>query len=222
MGTITIAAQLACTEIYDTNSLAFDKIYRVGETVCGRAMVDGVLYIVNQGTVDLAGWEADFDADPIYNPILGNVHCGFDMNLPALVNQLLPDIPKGIPVIVSGHSKGAGEGAILAARLRLAGVNVVQAILFACPNAGYQRLSDWLADNISGISFRNASTEFPETGDPIPMLPDAPFKPPYPHTMLDVLPDGIEYLLGPVWHRAALYLQGAIAWDITQRLPTNT
>ncbi len=206
---LATAAKLACSDIYDPiTPNVFSKIYRVGETVCGIVLVAGTLYVVNQGTENMAGWKEDFTVEPIFHPVLGNIHSGFDKNLPALVALLMRDIPAGMSVVVCGHSKGAGEGALLAARLNLAGINVIQAILFACPNAGHQQFADWMQATIPGLSFRNAPKYVPCFGDPVPMVPEYPSVPPYPHNMINVVPAGMSRLLNIEWHLAEYYLNG--------------
>jgi hypothetical protein len=218
MSAIAAAAQLACVDIYEpVNMAAFDKVYRVGETVCGTKLIGNTMRISMQGTDTRAGWRADLDVMPFYHPALGNLHSGFYQNLPALLKQLTPDIPQGVEVLVTGHSKGAGEGSQLAALLKLSGFNVLPFIVFACPNAGYQRFADWIAENLPGsLSFRNAPDGFPEFGDPVACVPLHPYVPPVPHTMIDVAPPGFECALDVMWHEAALYQAGATAWELAQ------
>ena len=142
MSDLTNAAKLACTYIYfPINKAAFSKLYQAGETICGTAIVDGVFHICFQGTANLHGWIADFDVLPYRHPTFGNVHSGFYENLPAILKFLIPDIPAGFKIVVSGHSKGAGEGVLCAAELILAGFKEVSCILFACPNAGEKQFA---------------------------------------------------------------------------------
>jgi len=225
--TIKAAAQLACSDIYDPiNPHAFGKLYRVGESVCGTTQFGGVTYVVMQGTeleeregdgqlhFSLQGWAADFDCSPLYHPQLGPVHAGFFQNLPALVKQLLPDIALSAPgarVVVNGHSKGAGEAALLGALLKLAGVDVIGLALFACPHPGYQRLAAWLAEHIPGVSFRNAPTGLEMFGDPVPLVPDDPYVAAYPFTYIDCAPVGFERAMSVAWHEGALYIRGVDA-----------
>jgi hypothetical protein len=222
LAVIKTAAQLACDDIYDpVNPHAFGKLYRVGESVCGTARIGDVFYVVMQGTelerqegdgelhFSLQGWAADFDCAPIYHPVLGNLHSGFYQNLPALVKLLLVDLPPGARVIVTGHSKGAGEGALLGALLKLAGVNVIGEILFACPHPGYQRFADWLAANIPGVSFRNAPAGLEAFGDPVPLVPPSPMVGVYlPYCYVDRTPAGLERVMSVRWHMGPLYIQG--------------
>jgi len=139
---------------------------------------------------------------------LGGLHSGFYENLPELVRQLMADITPCVQVIVTGHSKGAGEGAQLAALLRLAGANVANAILFACPRAGQQKLTNWLRSNIHGISFRNSPSPDSLRGDPVPMVPLPPYSAPYPLTHICAPPAGLLRVLSVEWHMGALYIAG--------------
>jgi hypothetical protein len=221
---IKAAAQLACDDIYDpVNPHAFGKLYRVGESVCGTTQFGGVQYIVMQGTeleqqegdgqlhFSLQGWAADFNCSPLYHPQLGAVHAGFFQNLPALVKQLLPDLVPGARVVVTGHSKGAGEAALLGALLKLAGVDVIGLALLACPNPGYQRCADWLAENIPGVSFRNAPAGLEMFGDPVPLVPVDPYVAAYPFTYVDCAPAGLERAMSVAWHAGPLYIRGVDA-----------
>jgi hypothetical protein len=200
------AAKLACYDIYSpiTNDV-FNNIITVGDTVCGVSIQVNVCYIVNQGTENLKGWESDFNVKPISHPVLGNLHSGFYSNLPQVVDKLLPLIPKDMMVFCCGHSKGAAEASILSALLLLEGVNVVQNYLFACPNAGYKQLSDWLKENIRGTSYKNSSVYIPFLSDPIPNVPLSPYSPPYPHTIITEYPEGLKFLLPSNWHSSKLY-----------------
>lgn len=222
--TIRCAARLACSAIYDpVTPDSFGKLYRVGESVCGTARIGERFCIVMQGTeleeaesdgrlrFSLQGWAADFDCAPFRHPDLGAVHGGFHRNLPALIEQLAPDIPAGARVVVTGHSKGAGEAALLGALLKLSGFDVAGLILFACPNPGYRRFAQWLAANLPGISYRNAPLGLEAFGDPVPLVPPEPYVPAYAYAYIDQAPDGVERLTGVEWHRGELYVRGVAA-----------
>jgi hypothetical protein len=206
----TFSSKLACIDIYDPiTPNVFDKIYRVGETTCGTKLVDNRLYIVCQGTENVPGWIADADVIPFVHPIIGTLHSGFWENLPVLIEQLKVDIPAGVDIEVTGHSKGAGEGVQLAGALHAYGFNVVHVELFACPHAGFQDFADYMQKNISGVSWRNSPAKFLYMGDPVPMVPLNPFVAPYPLTYMDVPPDGAKRLVDVEWHMGVLYDQGA-------------
>jgi hypothetical protein len=215
MSAIALAAQLACLDIYDPITPGvFDKVYRVGETVCGTKLIGKRLHIVQQGTENLPGWMADVDIRPFEHIVLGHLHSGFWRNIPALYELLAPDIRVLLATIpdleieVEGHSKGAGEAAQLAGDLHASGRNVVQVYLFACPNAGWQDFANYMQANIPGVSFRNAPRGIEIFGDPVPLVPLPPFEPPYAHTYEDAPPPGFERLLDVEWHKGPYYRQG--------------
>lgn len=215
MSDVLLAAKLACLEIYDPiTPNVFDKSYRIGETVCGTKLVGKRLYVVMQGTENPPGWMADADILPFAHPVLGRLHSGFWQNIPALLDQLEPDIQALVATIpdleieVDGHSKGAGEAAQLAGALHAGGWNVVQVYLFACPNAGFQDFANYMQRYIPGVSYRNAPRGIEIFGDPVPMVPPPPDEPPYAHTYIDVPPPGFERLLDVEWHKGPLYIQG--------------
>ena len=215
--TVAVAAKLACLDIYDPITYSsFDQVIRVNETVCGLRRDGGLLRVVLQGTENAPGWEADFNAIPFEHSILGTLHLGFYHNLPEVLDQLWPllhvyyAMPNPVLAIeVSGHSKGAAEGAILAALLHNAGYKVTT-FLFACPNAGYHKLADYLAKYVPGTSFRNCHTFFREVGDPVPLVPIVPYVAPYPHTLICVPPANDNPLIDILdieWHSGKLYYQ---------------
>lgn len=215
MSAIAFAAQLACIDVYDPiTPNVFDKLYRIGESVCGTKLVGNRLHVAMQGTENVAGWLADADIEPVEHPVLGHLHAGFWRNIPALLEQLQPDIDElkqqmpNLEIEIEGHSKGAGEGTQLAGALHASGYPVVQLYLFACPNAGFQDFANYVQANISALSYRNAPAAHPEFGDPVPLVPTSPYVRPYPHVALDVPPAGFERMIDLEWHRAKLYLQG--------------
>jgi hypothetical protein len=139
--------------------------------------------------------------------VLGQLHSGFHQNLPALAPRLKAELAPAARVVVTGHSKGAGESALLGALLKLEGVDVVGLVLFACPHPGHRQLADWLADHVPGVSFRNAPTGAEVFGDPVAMVPFAPYVAPYPLSHVDRAPSGLERIMSLEWRRAALYIE---------------
>lgn len=206
MTPLQTAAKLACVDIYPSiTPNVFNWQFVINDVVCGVAIIDGYCYVVNQGTVDFAGWMQDINILPIEHPILGQLHSGFYSDLPELVSKLLTVIPKNINVICCGHSKGAAEAAILSALLKLANINIIQNYLFACPNAGQKELTDWLSHNIRGISYCNQSVHLSWFGDPVPDVPHSPYIAPYPHSVVTEYPSGFQWVLPTKWHSAKLY-----------------
>lgn len=207
MTSLEIAAKLACLDIYTPIDHTYiQKIYTYKEAVCGIADIDGITYIVMQGTENREGWETDFDINPEHHCILGDLHGGFYEDAFNILLKVLPDLKRKTPVIVTGHSKGAAEAVILSALLKLNNINNITNILFACPNIGKKEFADWLSKNISGVSYRNAPYCFKYIGDPIPLVPPSPFCAPYQHTTIFSPPNGIiKKFLPTRWHDAQLY-----------------
>ena len=222
MSGVALAGSLGCVRIYDPIAPAdFDLIYRVDETVCGRLLRGGTLHLACQGTESRPGWMADGDITPHRHPVLGTLHSGFWCNIPALIDQLEPylqellNVMPDLAIEVEGHSKGAGEGVLLAAELKVLGYRLGKTYLFACPNAGYQDFADWCRLNLDAVSYRNAPDDGLEgelLGDPVPLLPVSPFIPPVPHTLITVSPPGLERCLSAEWHSGTLYNE----WASTQ------
>lgn len=205
MNPLKTAVQLACIDIYAPSSFgSFKNILHNGDTLCAIAVIDNQCFVVNQGTIDLAGWQADFTIEPIKHQILGQLHRGFYDNLHFLAKKILKLIPQDMRVICAGHSKGAGEAAILSALLKLSGVNVVRNYLFACPNPGFKELSIWLQANIPGTSYRNKCCL---VGDPVPEVPLNPYWPPYEHTIITNYPKTWKMIFPTEWHNAKLYYE---------------
>ena len=217
MTLLQTAAQLACADIYDPiTPNVFEKIYRVGESVWGLARIDGTAYIVAQGTEltengkpSLAGWEADFDALPVDEPILGALHSGFNENTAMLVGLIMADVKPTESIIFCGHSKGAAEAPIGAARMYLQGYHMIQCILFAPPNPGEQQFAAWMQAHIPGHAYRNCWKRLTWFGDPVPLVP--PWGTPcYPHEAVQAPPGTWLERFQPVfWHAGPLYLQAA-------------
>lgn len=203
---LATAAKLACSDIYAPVTIdSFAKVYASNEDVAGLALIDGVQYVAFAGTENVMGWLDDFDVLPYYHPRLGNLEKGFYRNIPDFVGQITPDLDRELPVVVTGHSRGAAMAAIFAAELALLAISMkgVHAVLFACPRPGYQRFADFMRANIDGASYRNGP-------DPVPEVPPSPFVDPYPHIAMNVPPGGAEDILPIAWHKGNLYQAGIV------------
>lgn len=213
---IATAAKLACIDIYDAAvATLFDKLYTVGETVCGTKLVNGIIYVVNQGTRTIPGWIADATIMPIHHPVLGHLHSGFYQNLETLLKLLVADIApmgNGITALLNtGHSKGGGEGDQLAGLLKLAGYTMCDPILFASPNAGFSDHADYMQQTFpDGLNFRNAD-EF-DIGDPVPLVPAWPYLPSFHRTHIEVDPPMPDRLDVANWHHGPFYCSGALKY----------
>lgn len=114
--------------------------------------IDGVPCFVFDGTLDWQEWVfRDFDAFPVPitgHPRLGDLHDGFARGalefLPVALQYLAENNVAVFDVV--GHSKGAGESAILAGLLKDAGRAPRCVRLFEPPMVGGDMLKAFLAD----------------------------------------------------------------------------
>jgi hypothetical protein len=203
---LQIAAKLACRDIYPPiQQNSFWHYFHVGETECGLSIYGNICYLTIQGTVDFSDWLDGFNIAPIKHPVLGNLHSGFDRDLPELISHLRLKLPKNMNVICCGHSAGAAKASLLAARLRLDGINVIQVYLFASPNPAQQEFKHWMQKNIRGLSFWNKCQYIPFLCDPVPKVPFTPWQAPYEKTVITQYPSILKRFFPTEYHSANLY-----------------
>lgn len=114
--------------------------------------IDGVPCFIPEGTIDWEEWVfRDFLAVPVpirNHPALGDLHAGFAEGalafLPVALKYLTDNRIAAFDIAC--HSKGAGEGAILAGLLKDAGFAPRKVRLFEPPMAGFDDLKAFLAD----------------------------------------------------------------------------
>lgn len=195
----------------------FSAVVTAGEDTVGIARRDdGLVYIIGAGTENWRGWESDADIETVYIPGVGPVHAGFNQNTDAFVLKIAPLLRPVDDIVVGGHSRGAPIAAIIGAKLKMAGYNVMQAVLLACPNFCFPQGAKWFAENmLIGSSYRNAPHGMEEFGDPVPLVPlPNPFQPWMmiysPRIMIDRPPAGIERDLDVYWHSIDLYCAGIV------------
>lgn len=217
------AGQAACYDIYDPNCQTpglWPHLNRIGTSVIGMRPCAGAYLIACQGTelqefdnagnekkFTLDGWLEDFDILPTQHPILGTIATGFYRNMPGACGWIQSILPAGATVIVTGHSKGGAEASILAPLLQLAGFDVESIILFAPANAGCSALERYYAEHLPNtVAFRNMGSRG-IIGDPVPLVPSAPYRPVMPHLGVNYPPGGLLDMFSTTWHRRQLYGQ---------------
>lgn len=206
-----ICAKLACIDIYPKiNRSQFDYLFRIGETVCGVTITKSGSYITLQGSVGIDDWIDDLDILPKTHKILGDLHSGFDYDLPELVNSLIDILPANIAIFCCGHSAGAAKAAILAARLTLQGYRIAHIYLFGSPNPGCDKFSQWMQNNIRGSAFWNKHPKLSFLCDPVPGFPTKPYSQIYKPIPVISYPKGIKKLFPTCWHNAKLYYAAII------------
>jgi hypothetical protein len=125
---------------------------------------------------------ADVQAVPSRDPDMEWVHGGFLWDINCVFDRVLTAIGTW-PVILTGHSKGAGEATLMAARLRARGFEVRKLSVFGCPRLGFKPLRDLVA-MIPGTSYRHGA-------DPVTQMP-AILKPARPNVAIGTPTIGLD------------------------------
>ncbi len=99
---------------------------------------------------DLMGWPWRDDLFGVY------VHTGFGLSAKWWVDRFAKELSIDQPVVITGHSLGAGIAPHVARRLHDLGFNVVEVVLFGEPKGHYKRSKRHYQDlKIPTISYRN-------------------------------------------------------------------
>lgn len=123
--------------------------------VCVKT-IDGVHYVMFRGSTTFLDWISDFADEALQWPdaVLGGVHAGFRDGV-CLVREALDDIVGDQnPVVIVGHSLGAGHAVLYAGYRVAAGKCVSAIVMFGEPRAGGKALADILA-SVPIRSYRN-------------------------------------------------------------------
>lgn len=172
-------------------------------------VVDGTAYVMFRGSLTFLDWMQDFQdfALPFEDADLGPVHPGFRAG--ALLSKRALDIFVGdSPVVIVGHSLGAGHAALYAGYRVAQGQRVDGLVMFGEPKPGGPKLSSILA-NVSVQSFRNANANGHDLVTDVPFT-DAPYLP-YQHvrTLTDCRrdPNPLDAWLVFKFHHFRLYAE---------------
>ena len=135
----------------------------------------GYSVICNEGTHDAPDVIEDFEADMIYPfPSLktSGVHAGFYRGQPQAIQQILPMISKTEPLVLCGHSKGAGVVNPQAGILLCAGFDLrkIIRVKFGSPNSNNDALEDALRASPCR-SYWNYRYNLPFFRDPVGVVP---------------------------------------------------
>jgi len=148
------ASQTAYTDAPIKSGDAECRIERVGQDI---------IIAVRGTTFDGADIAVDLRALPTHHS-LGWVHSGFWDGGCTLWNELFGRHIKMLEwprVILTGHSKGGAEAAVIAGIAKLYSVSVRALVTFGAPRIGYS-MDEWLPDRSARIVYGN---------DPVPSHP---------------------------------------------------
>lgn len=222
MNEIDIAAQMACHDVYDpVTEGVFDSIIVVNEDVVGVKRVSDAVWIVPAGTENTDGWINDIDILTGNMPGLGCVHAGFNQNVKAIFNKVLPLLKVGDVIKIAGHSRGAPIGAMVGTLLKLLGFDVRIMYLFESPKFCFHNGADWLSRNIPNIVYTRCVAKWlPLLGDPVTMVPEpTPWQPwcePAPQTTIYGNPKGLLKLSAVAYHAGQVVIDAVAAMSTSK------
>lgn len=107
--------------------------------------------IIFRGSSDLQDWIIDFRAYPVITSF-GTVHDGFHVGLDKVWQEIKPMLRN--PVVLGGHSLGAGRVSPMAAIMKKDGVAPIARYTFGEPKPGFQDLADYIV-SVPGKNYRN-------------------------------------------------------------------
>lgn len=146
-----------------------------------------------EGSHDPRDWLRDFQAIMIQVPGIGGVEAGFNAGTDQVVDVLLKNIAKTLPVIIGGHSLGAAHAHIVARKLIAAGFtpSMVSRCVFGSPRPGDSVLAGGLKDSPveSYRNFQDFNHQDFVCDVPFEILLLAPFKHPGAYKLVNVAPD---------------------------------
>lgn len=125
----------------------WDHLLAVDGAYTGIKTIDGVHYVMFRGSTTFTDWMQDFEhaALPYPDSVLGGVHNGFRHGIMSVRQQIDWIVGDQFPLVIVGHSLGAGHAA-LCAGYRLAAKKRVDAlVMFGEPRAGGEKLATILA-----------------------------------------------------------------------------
>jgi hypothetical protein len=127
--------------------------------------------VLLRGSKTLQDWFRDLIAlaSPWHHPVFGPVHPGFSIGMDRACDEIMSHLRELVPVIICGHSLGAGRAAILTALMIERGELPLARVAFGEPKPGFQQLADYIA-KVPGRSYRNGA------GVHHDMVTDVPFK----------------------------------------------
>ena len=179
------------------------ELPQTDDGICwGLKRLDGYDVFVLRGSATIEDWWRDFDfiGELDTHPVLGDVHAGFFDGMPEAWSAMQALLQQ--PLVITGHSLGAGRAAIVAGLAIASGVVPVRRIVFGEPKPGFQQLADLLS-NVPAASYRNGNDI---SHDPVTDVPIG-LKYVHPSALTDVSaqPPVLDPWGPLAWHHMQLY-----------------
>lgn len=168
----------------------------------------GVSVVCLRGSATFEDWMRDFDAvaPPWTHKGLGPVHPGFVIGM----EEAYQEIQKYVagPVVVTGHSLGAGRSAILAGLFLLDGKTVAAKMVFGEPKPGFVQLARLLSRIPQSVSYRNGDAHHHDLITDVPLsFPPEEYVHPEVLTEVCAPPSPGDSWGVFAWHHLQLYQQ---------------
>lgn len=203
-----------CESIYSPTALVgpWDR-FDVGldDGVCyALRKLDGFDIVVFRGSITAQDWIRDLHAEIIQTRI-GHVHEGFFAGMEQIWRELRPLLTQ--PVIVAGHSLGAGRAAILCGLMVKDGVTPVRRVVCGEPKPGLIDLAN-LIQAIPAASYRNGDARNHDLVTDVPFsFPPLQYVHPTPVVEVCAEPTGpmFERLGAFAYHHIELYVAALAA-----------
>jgi hypothetical protein len=125
----------------------WDHLLAIDGAYTGIKTIDGVHYVMFRGSATFMDWMDDFShmAVPYDDFVLGPVHPGFRSGVMAVKTQIDWICGDQNPLVIVGHSLGAGHASLCAGYRLAAGKRVDAVVMFGEPRAGADKLAGILA-----------------------------------------------------------------------------
>lgn len=185
---------------------------QIGDNICwGVKRVDGTAVVVLRGSVTRLDWLRDFQsiADPFHHDDIGPVHPGFLSGMRGVERELGGLVARTEPLIIAGHSLGAGRAAILTGLLVIDGWKPTARVVFGEPKPGFAQLASIIA-NVPGRSYRNGDDTHHDLVTDVPFsFPPEQFVHPTPVIPVCARPEPPDFASRGMfaWHHMPLYHQ---------------
>jgi hypothetical protein len=147
-------------QIYASSS-GWLNYWQYDHAIVGHTQVDGVDVLVLRGTVDVADWIRDIEAEfPIWHPDLGFCAGGFLAGMDDVFAEVRGAV--GCNLVITGHSLGGARARILAGLFACSGVPINYLCVFGSPKPAFLNLARIIQKSgMMHASYRNRNDIVP-------------------------------------------------------------